>query len=746
MDIAQESQSTRGIAPIFLFAATLFISATLMFLLQPMFGKVLLPLLGGAPSVWNTCMVFFQTVLFFGYLYAHFICKVQQGFRQILIHGVVIAVSCLALPVALSESAEPPNEADPTLWLIKILSVSIGLPFFVLSTTAPLLQKWFSRIGHQTSNDPYYLYVASNAGSLLALLSYPFLLEPNIGLIEQQITWSSGFSILCFLLICCMLIVLRAINRAEVSVGHRDKMKDSPDLFKRLHWLILSFVPSSLLLGLNNYITTDIASVPLLWVIPLSLYLLSFIIVFSKFNVSVQKWMVALQPLIIPPFVVYLSFEQVFSHITIELILNLLAFFLSVMVCHGELAKKRPNTQYLTTYYLIMSFGGMLGGMFNTFLAPLLFDTIFEYPLMLVAALMLRPHQMIHAEIKPDYKVKLLVFYILLFAFVIYYNGNNLSQNLIVTLTIITMAAINYLAFRNLAPNLLLNTIVIIACLASFNDHEYKVLHQERTFFGVLNVREREVHNDSKKITTLHEFYNGTTKHGAQIVASDQQCAPIGYYHPRGPIGQLFDAYDQVNENWDIGIVGLGSGVMGSYAKKAQSWTFYELDPSIVDLALNQEYFTFLHNCVESPEIYVGDARLTLDRKKEPQFDLLVMDAFSSDSVPTHLLTKEALELYLANLKSSGLLVFHITNRHLTLKKVVANHARNMGLAALHQVFLPQKNTPFIHYTEWIVLAKDATNLKPLMLTRLGSWNKLPEFPEIRDWTDDFTSIINILK
>ena len=390
MSNLSEAKTDRSLSLIILFAGTLFTSASLMFVLQPLFGKLLLPLLGGSPAVWNTCMVFYQSILFLGYLYAHTVSTRFGQHRQIQIHTAVILVSFLALPLALPENIAPPTDSNPTLWLLWTLFLAIGLPFFVVSTTAPLIQKWFANIGHHTSHDPYYLYAASNTGSLIALLSYPFLLEPTIGLANQKVYWSIGYLILCLLIAGCAFVLWKTQQNKAIE---QDSLAEEEPLgiYRKLHWMALAFVPSSLLLGLTNFISTDIASVPLLWIIPLTLYLLSFVIVFSKWNDKIHPVMVKLQPIVLLPFIAYAFINPADLPYWAYLALHLLAFFFAVMVCHGELAKNRPHTQYLTTFYLIMSFAGMLGGMFNTFVAPFIFNGIYEYPLMIVAALLLRP-------------------------------------------------------------------------------------------------------------------------------------------------------------------------------------------------------------------------------------------------------------------------------------------------------------------------------------------------------------------
>ncbi|PKM12238.1 MAG: spermidine synthase [Gammaproteobacteria bacterium HGW-Gammaproteobacteria-3] len=741
------SRPDRSVSLIFLFAATLFISATLMFSLQPLFGKLLLPLLGGSPAVWNTCMVFYQSILFFGYLYAHLLSTRRNTHRQIQIHVVVILISLVALPLALPENLVPPTGSNPTFWLLWTLFLAIGLPFFVVSTTAPLLQKWFSGVGHHTSHDPYYLYAASNAGSLIALLSYPFVLEPNIGLASQKIYWSVGYGLLG-LLLCACAVTLWQNKKTDRLDSKAAEPETALSLNTKLHWLALAFVPSSLLLGLTNFISTDIASVPLLWIIPLTLYLLSFIIVFSKWGGAVHPYMVMLQPILLLPFLAYSFINPAVLPYWLDLILHLTAFFLAVMVCHGELAKQRPHTRHLTDFYLIMSFAGMLGGLFNTFVAPFVFNAVYEYPIMIIAALLLRPNlESSTASHKNQWaKQALPPLFVLAAGLAVYGLTDNLPQYLdALGVGLILLAGLTY-AFRAKALALALLTGTVIFFTQGLHSVLSNTLLQERTFFGVLSVRESVLLDENGHSEKYHEIFHGTTKHGAQRLAADLEQIPLTYYSRQGPMGQLFKTFDAQDSAWHIGVVGLGAGALVCYAKPGQNWTLYEIDPLMVEIAKNPEYFTYLQRCGQHAVVRIGDARLSLQQESGQTFDLLMMDAFSSDSVPTHLLTQEAIQLYFNKLKPDGILAFHITNRHLALKKVLADHAKQLKLVALIQEFKPQKELPLVVATDWVVMAKNPETLAPLLKSRLGNWQKMPLYFDMKPWTDDFTNIIGIWK
>ena len=737
----------RSLFLIVLFASTLFSSALLMFVLQPLFGKLLLPLLGGTPAVWNSCMVFYQSVLFLGYLYAHFLGTRLKANHQIIVHFTVISLSCLALPVGLPENLIPPTESNPTFWLFSTLALAIGLPFFVLSTTAPLIQKWFSHVGHHDSHDPYFLYAASNTGSLVSLLSYPFLIEPNWGLNAQQSDWTLGYVGLCLLISGCGFALWKNYQKIENEhVETSASLAPTLSLKTKLYWGALAFVPSSLLLGLTNFISTDIASVPLLWIIPLTVYLLSFVIVFSRWNDKSHVWFVRLQPIFLIPFVAYSFINPADLPYWMYLVFHVIAFFFAIMVCHGELAAQRPHSSHLTTFYLIMSFAGMLGGMFNTFVAPFVFNGIYEYPLMIIAALLLRP-SLKKLSLKETSLQLIDPLLLLIIGAGIYFSVSNLTDyfdGVVISLCVLTIA-VYFLRQRVVAYAGLMG--VIISAAMSLHHAESHTLMQERTFFGVMAVRESVLTDEKGQPEMYHELFHGTTKHGAQRLISTESKTPLTYYSRPSPMGQLFKTFDAQNENWNIGVVGLGAGALACYAKPSQTWTLYEIDPLIVDIAKNPAYFSYLSQCAPNAISEIGDARLSIQNKPDGTFDLLMMDAFSSDAVPTHLLTREAIELYFKKLKPNGILAFHITNRHLLLKKVVSIHAEQMKLAALIQEFKPQDNPPpLIVATDWVVLAKNPEMLKPLQTSQIGSWQKMPLYFDMPAWTDDFTNIVSIWK
>jgi len=744
MSLSTPSQSNRSLLLIFLFSGTLFLSASLMFVLQPLFGKLLLPLLGGSPAVWNTCMVFYQMLLFVGYLYAHFLSTRLSHLRQVQVHGALMIISFLALPVALPEVMSPPIDSNPSIWLVGVLFVSIGLPFLLISTTSPLIQKWFSHVGHHTSHDPYYLYAASNIGSLLALLSYPFIIEPNIGLAQQQASWTDGYIILLVFIAVCAEYFHRNYQANTEEDALLKIEVPAPSTNTKLHWLALAFVPSSLLLGLTNFVSTDIAAAPLLWIIPLTLYLLSFVLVFSRWAEAIQQVALWVQPVVLLPLLAFSFINPALLPYWFDLILHLSSFFLAVMVCHGELAKHRPHPKYLTLFYLIMSFAGMLGGLFNSFVAPFIFKGIYEYPLMIIAALLLRPSP--KGETAWD-KAEHAAFPILLFIFIAaaYFSMVDLGPYMDhIGTALLLLVGLSY-AYRQQAVSLALLTAVVIFSITGLRNYMSHTEYKERTFFGVLSVRNAVLINEQGKPERYKELFHGTTKHGAQRSGENSK-EPLTYYSRPGPMGQLFKTYDANNAHWNVGVVGLGAGALACYAKPNQAWSFYEIDPEVVAIAQNTQYFSYLSRCTPKAAMLVGDARLSLQAEADGKFDLLVIDAFSSDSVPTHLLTQEALRLYMSKLSETGILAFHITNRHLAIKKVLSDHASQLNYAALIQEFKPKTPAPLVVATDWFVFANNEKNLASLYQNGLGRWQKPALYFDMQHWTDDFTNVVGIWK
>jgi len=724
-----------------LFALTLLLSALLLFSVQLVFGKLLLPMLGGSPAVWNTCMVFYQTMLFAGYAYAHLLASRCNVRRQILIHGAILLLSGVSWPVALSAST-PPSE-QPVSWLLGMLFGSLGMPFFALATTAPLLQRWFVSARHRASGDPYFLYVASNAGSLLALLAYPFVIEPHWRVSEQLVLWNGAYLLLGALIAGCGAVVWRggAVDTPVACVETQDSRIPAR---RGAHWLLLSAVPSSLLLGVTHFISTDVAAVPLLWIIPLALYLSSFMLAFSHWNPRILPHAMTLQALWLLPLIAFAFINPSLLTLSGQLTLHLVAFWLACMVCHGELARQRPDPQHLTLFYLLLSLGGLLGGVFNGLLAPLLFDDIHEYPLMIVLALLLRPGgSMVGRTWRETAREFWPTLLLLAGAGLIDARVDTALHLDALGVALILLTGFSYSlraspwAMGSFAGALL---ALALGLHASLSD----VLERERTFFGVHAVRASVMTDERGAPERYHELYHGTTKHGAQRLTEEFKRVPWLYYSQPGPIGQLFARYAATSQHWRIGVVGLGTGALACYARAGQQWTFYEIDPTVVRLARDPRYFSYLADCLPQAAIELGDARLSLQRVPDDTFDLLVLDAFSSDAIPTHLLTTEALEVYWRKLKREGLLALHITNRHLALKKLLGAYAEAQHVAGLLQEYTAPPDHFLIVDADWVVLAREAALLAPLRDS--GAWRKLPLVFDVKPWTDDYSALWGLWK
>ena len=741
-----------------LFAVSLFLSAVLLFSVQPMFAKMVLPSLGGAPGVWNTSMVFFQTVLLAGYAYAHFSVRLLGVRRQAYLHLALLGAAFLLLPIGLPDSN--PWQGQPELWLLWTLAQSVGLPFLAVAATAPLLQKWFSATGHSHAKDPYFLYGASNIGSLIALLGYPFLVEPILALDAQSKVWMLAYGILAILIFGCMVMAQRLSNNLKGSAVDImvPKPCQRPVLTDRLRWIVLALVPSSLLLGVTTHISTDVAAVPLLWVVPLSLYLLTFVIVFSRRPLLRHSWMLRLQPLVLIPLLA--SFIWSFS-VWVAAPIHLLAFFVTAMVCHGELARRRPDVEHLTEFYLWMSFGGMLGGLFAALLAPVIFDSVIEYPLMVVLACLLRPLRsykesksaLDRSGLKMDLLLPLVLFAAL--ALPLWLTNSDFSDlSLIGIFIVFQVVALSIYGFSSRPLRMSLGFAAVLLATTVVDRNE-RVIVQDRSFFGISRVAQTA---DGRFNLLKH----GTTLHGAQHRDPVNWQEPLTYYHRAGPIGQVFAALAAAGRTpSQVGAIGLGVGTLACYRLPDQGWTFFEIDPAMERIARDPRYFRYLSSCAEASPVVIGDARLSLRSETDGKYDLLVFDAFSSDAIPMHLLNREALALYETKLAERGIMAFHISNRTLNLLPILARLAEDAGLAGRFQSFVLSGDGYRSDYkvgSKWIVLARSDAELDFLEPAASGvapkspedegiqsDWLDLATQPKGRLWTDDFSDILGAL-
>ena len=727
----RQSVTQFGASP---YIAAVFLSAALVFLVQPMFAKMATPLLGGAPNVWNVSLVCFQAALLLGYAYAHLLNHFVASLRtQIGIHTGLLLLAALVLPFQLSGALGDPDPTQPTLWLIGVFALSIAPPFAVIAATAPLIQSWYSRSGRADAHDPYHLYGASNIGSLIGLVAYPVLLEPLFPIATQTLSWSLGYGVLAILLIGSgwSAFATGGGQAPAVSdeVATRLEKADRSLWQQRLWWLVCAFIPSSLLVGVTTHISTDIASVPFLWALPLILYISSFIIVFSK-----RPALTLAQSNRLLPMAIATAALALFSNIQLNLFLSipvhLLTLFLAAMVGHGAMAADRPEAKRLTEFYLIMSLGGVLGGAFNALLVPLIFNSVIEYPLMILAILALRPGLRWMGQGRT--RVWSLAAVLALMAAGIVHTNLGITASTQLTYRIIAMiaiAAIIMSAHSKLGPVIAAACAFGISALANPTGTGL----QDRSFFGVVKILE---------LGDFRLLKHGTTQHGAQFLAPEKALIPTTYYAEATPIGQVFSTHKRPGI---VGIVGLGTGSVACYARARQSYKYYEIDPLVAKLAKDPQHFSYLSECTPNAPIILGDGRLSLTSEPEQHFDLLLIDAFSSDSIPAHLLTVEAVDLYLSRLSDDGLLVMHISNRHMDLSRIVARIADRLGVPVLYQYYLPAKDTDgrfAASASQVAVLAKSRSALAEL--EQNSDWEVL-ESDGKRPWTDDYSNVIGAI-
>ena len=745
--------------PLILFTLTMFASASLLFLVEPMLAKMTLPLLGGSPAVWNTCLVFFQTILLLGYLYAHASTRWLGRRKQVFFHLVLTLLPFAVLPLSIPRAWQPPTQSSPVLWTLGMLTVVVGLPFFVLSSSAPILQRWFAQSGHRSAHDPYFLYAASNAGSLIGLLAYPLLLEPTLRLSRQSGLWSYGYLVFVLLTALCGAQAWRP-KPAFLSTEAPIDGEPPPTWPRRLRWIALAFVPSSLMMGVNTELTTDVPAIPLLWVMPLAIYLLSFILVFATRPPISHKWLVRRLPLLIL-FSLYPILSK--SHLPLPLLfpLSMATLFAVAMVCHGELAQSRPGAARLTEFYLWISLGGVLGGLFNALLAPVLFSTVAEFPLVLVFAALLRPA----IDLLPLTPVKAasarrndwllpLALGLCTVAAIALVNHFQLATNLSAQILLFGYSLLACMAFGKRPLRFAAGLAALLLAFSLYSGAYGKSLYTGRSFFGVLRV----ANSPSGKLRYL---FHGAIIHGIQTLDAQSNPTgpasrdPLAYYTRSGPAGSVIHAFEAKslhspsNEprqpNWAV--VGLGAGAMACYLQPGESLTFYEIDPAVERIARDPKYFTFLSQCAPTAPILLGDARLRMKAAPDASYDLIVLDAFSGDTIPMHLMTREALRLYLSKLAPGGILAFHISNSHLRLAPIFAALAQDANLvcridddtALTHAEFDAGKSA-----SQWMVMTRTPADLGALATD--PRWTSVSIPPGTQVWTDDYSNLLRIIK
>jgi hypothetical protein len=722
-----------------LYAVTLFGSALLLFSIQPMFAKMVLPKLGGAPAVWSVAMVFFQTALLAGYGYAHIVKRLFSPQRAALFHLLLIGATVTTLPIAIASGWGAPPSEEIALWLFGLFAVSIGLPFFILSASAPLLQSWFAASGHPQAGNPYVLYAASNLGSFAALFAYPVVIEPMLTLRTQAEVWSVGFGIFAVFVAAVGLLVARTTTAvtAKIEIAH----DDAPSAGMRMRWIALAAIPSGLVIAVTAHLTTDIAAAPFLWVVPLALYLLTFVAVFRERPWIAHATVVRLTPFVVAPLAVGLiGGDKVYWVTTIAL--NLVAFVLLTLTCHGELYAVRPKPQRLTEFYLCTSVGGVIGGAFAGLAAPLLFNGNYEYPILIAAALLCLPGAFAGGmrKVLADALPWLGLSAVLALAW--HFTRFHLPASWELPFQIVSaLLAVGMLLQRH-RPARFFALVILSFAVTAFWRPGTAPIETARSFFGVHKVA--EVADGKARL-----LYNGTTVHGAQRLRNEDGApvsgppAPLTYYYAGGPIAQAIAAARDARGGFDrVAAVGLGTGSLACHRQARERWTFFEIDPVVVRIARDPKLFEFLSNCAPDAPIVLGDARLTLEASHD-RYDLIVLDAFSSDAIPVHLMTREAFAGYLSKLSPHGVIVAHISNRHLDLAPVLANVAQAQGLVAFFREderageFL----TTFKANARVVVLAREPGDTGSIA----GSWLRLQPDPKASTWSDDYSDILTVM-
>jgi hypothetical protein len=740
---ADQPAAARNRLVLIVYTSAIFVSALLLFSVQPLFTKMVLPRLGGSPAVWSVAMVFFQSLLLGGYAYAHYLMQLRNRMIPVVVHLVLLVVALLTLPLSIAGGWGEPPSSGYAFWLLGLFAVSIGLPFFALAANNPLLQAWFVRTGHPQGPDPYFLYASSNIGSFLALLSYPVLLEPMFTLRTQNLIWTSVYGLLILLIGGCGVLLLRSPAKAAVDVLAEDFDAPAPAGILRARWIFLAAVPSGLLIAVTAHISTDVAAAPLLWVLPLSLYLLTWVLVFQSRPLLPHRWMLMAQPLAISGIIVLLAIggEQ---NLLLTLGGHLLCFFIIAMACHGELARTRPAAKYLTGFYVALSFGGMLGGLFAGLIAPFTFSWIAEYPILLALAALCRPPggderfarwsrwywpfiaALAVALIAPSWSDGKVMSWL---------DGNRVW----VIGAVGVLSALLALGLNANRWKIFATVVVALVLIRAYPSDDGRV-ETVRSFFGV-----------HKIVVTPHGQYHvlmhGTTIHGAQKFQNNDgtpvtgRPEPISYYHKDGGIGQAITAIrERKGGPLRVAVIGLGAGTLTCASEPGENWKFFEIDQSMVDTARDPKYFTYIQNCEPDLKPVMGDARLTFAREPDGIYDLIIVDAYSSDAIPIHLATQEAMKIYKDKLAPQGAVLMHVSNRHLELASVVVGIAEANDLKSWVYSEDSNRDNEYIFATSVVVSARQEADVGKLASS--DQWELTDADKNQRVWTDDYSNVL----
>ncbi|WP_194955410.1 fused MFS/spermidine synthase [Sphingopyxis solisilvae] len=732
-----------------LFVLTILVGSFLLFQVQPMVARMVLPKLGGAPAVWNSAMLVYQALLLAGYAYAHWLGRFTLR-RQAVIHLALFIVAALWLPIGIAQIA-PPAAGQEALWVPLLLLASIGPVFLVVSAQAPLMQRWFA--ADSRAGDPYYLYAASNLGSFAGLISYPALVEPNLPLATQSWGWTAGYALLVLLVAASAAArwYARGGEPTDAAVAGEDQR---PTWRRQLHWLLIAAVPSGLMLSTTTHLTTDIVAMPLLWVLPLGLYLLSFVIAFSTMH-RLTEVFAFIAPTVLLTIGALALLSSGGGSLMVALA-SLAMLFVVATALHGYLYHLRPAPQHLTLFYLVMSAGGVLGGLFAALLAPLLFDWVYEHPLLTLAAAMLLPLPAIlpwdkWLKLKPS-SARIVV--ALLVALAVYgslrmVDGWTGRLDGAVAGWGMAMLVIGILVIGWRWAYVAVLALLMIGVGGWTTVQESFTGDRVRSYFGVYTVTDYPAQGQRR-------LAHGTTLHGLQRTDPAHRREATTYYGPKSGVGLALDKAEALaGPDAAVGIVGLGAGTLACYRRPGQQWTIFEIDPVMVDIARDPAKFTFLSDCAGDTPIVIGDARLKIAEQSAGQFDILVIDAFSSDAIPLHLLTKEAIGIYARALKPDGILLIHISNRFFALEPVLAEEARARGWAAAIRLDSgpPDSGIDDLTGSNWVALAATPDRLQQLtgaLRPRReapldGAWVPLKSRAGFQRWTDDYASTLPVL-
>lgn len=740
-DTASQSSGARNRLVLVVYTAAIFTSALLLFSVQPLFTKMVLPRLGGSPAVWSVAMVFFQSLLLGGYAYAHYLMTLKSRVVPVAVHLVLLVVAILTLPLSIASGWGEPPASGYAFWLLGLFAVSIGLPFFALAANNPMLQAWFVRTGHPDGPDPYFLYASSNIGSFLALLSYPVLFEPMFTLRTQNLIWTCGYALLIVLIAACGVLLLRSPPMSVEAVSASEGDAPPPTWETRLRWIFLAAVPSGLLIAVTAHISTDVAAAPLLWVLPLSLYLLTWVLVFQSRPLLPHWLMLMLQPVAIAGVIVLLVIggEQ---NLLLTLGGHQLCFFIIAMACHGELARTRPAARYLTGFYVALSFGGMVGGLFAGLIAPYAFSWIAEYPILLALAALCRPAGT--SAWRGGYGLWLVAIVAGLVLIALRYQGGTITEfletNRIWTVSVFAcvmmlLAAVWRIDRWSVAALVALGLILIRVYPA--DDGRVETV---RSFFGVHKI---VVTSDGQ----YHVLMHGTTIHGAEKFLNNDgtpikgRPEPISYYHKDGGMGRAIAAIrERKGGPIRVAVIGLGAGTLACQSQPGENWKFFEIDQTMVDTARDPKYFTYVSSCEPDMKPVIGDARLTFAKEPDGIYDLIIVDAYSSDAIPIHLATEEAMAIYKTKLAPQGAVVMHVSNRHLELASVIVGIAEENDLKSWVYNEDSGRDAEYIFTTNVVISAREDADVGKIASD--DKWVLTEANEGQRVWTDDYSNVL----